>query len=615
MCGINGFNFIDKKLIESMNSAIKHRGPDDEGIFTDRNISLGNVRLSVLDLSKAGRQPMTYKHRNRLVTIVHNGEVYNFLEIKKRLEKKGYEFKSRTDTEVILASYIEWGYKCVNNFNGMWAFVIYDPAKNLFFCSRDRLGQKPFYYYFDGKKFIFSSELKGIIKHKYLRLNQKEKINKEALELYFALGFIPSPYTIYTNTFKLEPRQSLIFNLDSKKIKKWFYYKIPKYNPINDSRKLIEEGRNLLKDAVRLRMISDVPIGALLSGGLDSSTTVGFMKELTDIKNLHTFSIGFEGEYDETPFITIVKEYFNTNHHQYQFTERDFEELIEIYSFIYDEPLSDSSGFPTYKLCKKAREYITVALSGDGGDEIFGGYHEHIVGYRMDFIRKIPKFLRLLLSKIPAKRNLNNYASLFLLKKAFKASLYDPTLFFIKALEGEIFLPEVFRNWTIKKMRDCNKYNVDSIAEAFRLYDMLYNTLPDNYLAKVDRASMAEALEVRSPFLDYRFIEFSQKIPTKWKTDLFHTKILMRDIIKGILPNEIIYRSKQGFVPPLQEWILNKKHESFLLHSLDLLKDLSPELYFFLKDKALKEKNKLYGRYKIRLFLFGKWMEKWIKSV
>lgn len=596
-----------------MNRATKHRGPDDEGIFTDLDVSLGLVRLSILDLSKAGKQPMIYKHKNKTVIIVFNGEIYNFLEIREKLEKKRYKFNSRTDTEVIVASYLEWGYDCVKYFNGMWAFVIYDPEKKIFFCSRDRLGQKPFYYFFDKKRFIFSSELKGILAHQDLSLNKKKNINKVAVNLYFTLGFIPSPYTIYNNTFKLEPRQNMVFDLTTKVIKKWYYYKIPKYKPINNPKKLIEEGRKLLKDAVRLRMIADVPVGALLSGGLDSSTTVGVMKELTSIKNLHTFSIGFEGKYDETPFINTVKEHFGTQHHHYYFTEHDFEELIETYSYIYDEPLGDYSGFPTYKISKIAREHITVALSGDGGDEIFAGYPEYIMGYRMDLLKKIPKFVRIILSKIPAKKNLNGYTSLFLLKKAFNVSLYDPTLFYAKALENEIAIPEICKKWTTEKLRFCVQQNGNSLAEILRLYDLLFNTLPDNFLAKVDRASMANALEVRSPFLDYRFIEFSQKIPTKWKVDLFRTKKLMREITKNILPNEIVYRGKRGFVAPLQKWILDKKYEPFLKHSSKILKDLSPELYHFFIEKVLKENNKLYGLYKIRLFLFGKWVERWIK--
>jgi asparagine synthase (glutamine-hydrolysing) len=612
VCGINGFNFLNKSQAELMNRSIKHRGPDDEGVFFDANVTLGHVRLAILDLSKAGRQPMIYEHRNSSAVIVFNGEVYNFAEVKDELEKKGYSFNSRTDTEVILASYLEWGFDCVQHFNGMWAFAIYDPSKMILFCSRDRLGVKPLYYFYDKQKFVFSSELKGILTHNDLSLNRIENINKDAVDLYFALGYIPSPYTIFNNTFKLEPRQNLVFDLKKKTIKKWYYYTIPKYDPVYDSGKLIEEGRNILRDAVKLRMIADVPIGAFLSGGLDSSTTVAAMREFTDISNLHTFSIGFEGEYDETPFINVAKNYFNTIHHHYYFKQHDFEESIDTYAYIYDEPFCDYSGFPTYKLCKMAREYVTVALSGDGGDEIFGGYPEHIIGYRMHFLRKIPKSLRVVLSKIPAKENLDGYSSPYLLKKAANVSLYDPKLFFAKALERELVLPEVYKDWTATKLSVCLEFGANNFAEVLRLYDLMFNTLPDNYLVKVDRASMAHALEVRSPFLDYRFVEFSQKIPTEWKVDLFKSKKFMRKLVKGIVPDEILHRKKRGFVAPLQLWILDQKYEHYLTKALEYLKDLNPELYQFFNERVFKKENKLYGLYKIRLFLFGKWFERWI---
>ena len=614
LCGINGFNFSDRHQAEMMNKAIKHRGPDDEGVFTDSGVTLGHVRLAILDLSKAGKQPMVYEQDGKSATIVFNGEVYNFETIRKELESKGYTFNSRTDTEVILASYLEWGFDCINHFNGMWAFAIFDPSKMILFCSRDRLGVKPFHYFLDKDKFIFSSELKGILTHDNLALNSKENINVDALNLYFTLGYIPSPYTIYNNVFKLEARQNLIFDLTTKETKKWYYYKIPKYEPENNPKKLIEEGRKLLKDAVRLRMIADVPIGAFLSGGLDSTTTVGMMSEFTDVKNLHTFSIGFEGKYDETPFINIAKEYFHSKHHHSYFVQDDFEKLIDTYAYIFDEPLSDYSGFPTLTLSKMAREHVTVALSGDGGDEIFGGYPAHMIGYRMHMIRKIPRFLRVLLSKIPANENLDGYVSLYLLKKAFQVSLYDPTLFFANALETDLFLPNIYKEWTQDKLKFCIDSGANNFADVLRLYDLLFNTLSDNYLQKVDKASMTYALEVRSPFLDYRFAEFSQRIPTDMKVDLFKSKKLLKEITKGIVPDEIRRRRKRGFIPPLQDWILDERYATFLRQTADRLNEIDPELSRFLNEKVLGKANKMYGLYKIRLFLFGIWFEKWINK-
>ncbi len=614
MCGINGFNFSDRHQAEIMNKAIKHRGPDDEGVFTDPSVTLGHVRLAIIDLSKAGKQPMAYEQNGKSATIVFNGEIYNFEDIRKELEGKGYLFNSKTDTEVILASYLEWGFNCLDHFNGMWAFVIFDRSKMILFCSRDRLGIKPFHYFLDKDKFVFSSELKGILTHEDLSLNRKENINIEALNLYFSLGFIPAPYTIYNKVFKLEARQNLVFDLKNKKNKKWYYYRIPKYEPEHNSQKLIEEGRKLLKDAVRLRMIADVPIGAFLSGGIDSTTIVGVMSEFTDVRNLHTFSIGFEGKNDETPFINIAKDYFHSKHHHSYFVQDDFEKLIDTYAYIFDEPLSDTAGFPTLTLSKMAREHVTVALSGDGGDEIFGGYGTYIFGYRIQMIRRIPRVLRVLLSKIPANENLNGTTYLQMLKEAFQVSLGDPTFFLANTLETDIFTPKIYKEWTKEKLKLCIDSGTSNFADVLRLYDLLFNTVPDNYLQKVDKASMANALEVRSPFLDYRFVEFSQKIPTGQKVDLFKSKKLMKELTKGIIPDEIRHRSKMPFSPPLHDWIIDEKYAAFLKQMADRLNDLDPKLSSFFNEKVLTNKNKFHPLYRIRLFLFGVWFEKWINK-
>ena len=612
MCSITGFNWNDSNLIKKMNNSLKHRGPEGSGTYTDNLVSLGHRRLAIIDLTERGKQPMEYEQKGRKAVITYNGEIYNFLELRKKLEKRDYKFKSNTDTEVILASYLEWGYECVKKFNGMWAFCIYDPQKKILFCSRDRMGQKPFYYYYDGERFIFASEIKGIITAK--KINKKENICKEAVQLYFALGFIPAPWTIYEKICKLEARQNLVFNLNKKEIKKWYYWDLSDYKPIYDKNRLIKEGRKLLYDAVKLRMRSDVPVGAFLSGGLDSSSVVGVMKDYTDLNKLHTFSIGFKDKkYDETPYIKITKNYFNTIHHHYYFDEKDFKKLMNIYSFVYDEPFGDYSGFPTYCVSKMAKQFVTVVLSGDGGDEIFGGYLNHVNGYRMDLIRKFPKIFRILFSRLPIKKNLNGIANLYLLKEAFGLSLINPERFYAESIKEDAIRPNIYKKWTIEKMKFCLGKGNNKLGEALRIFDLLFNTLSNNFLVKVDRASMANALEVRSPFLDYRFAEFSQKIPTEWKIDLFKTKKLMREIIKDILPNEIVNRGKQGFTPPLDKWILERKYLNEILEKVEVLKGIDYELYKFFKEKVFKNKEQsLYRNYLIRLFLFIIWWEKWI---
>ncbi len=628
MCGINGiirFNEdILREELELMNKSIKHRGPDDDGTYTsfkkDYSIGLGHVRLSILDLSEKGHQPMGYNIEkdkiiyedsgldNADIIIAYNGEVYNYLELK---EKYNLKTETGTDTEVILKLYNNLGFDCVKEFNGMWAFCIFDKRKNIIFCSRDRLGQKPFYYYWDGKEFIFSSELKGIISVK--PINKKENINKDAVDLYFSLGFIPSPYSIYKNVFKLEARQNLIFDLNKKEIKKEYYWELPDYNPVYDKKKLIEEGKKLLCDAVKIRMRSDVPVGAFLSGGLDSSAVVGIMKEYTDLSKLHTFSIGFEGKYDETYYINIVKDHFKTNHHHYYFKEEDFEELIDKYSWIYDEPFGDYSGFPTYKVSELAKQFVTVSLSGDGGDEIFGGYRFHLISKRIEYLKKIPESIRMLFLRILDINLLKNFNFLFLIKEAVKLSLAENYKFYSELLEGDFIYGKKGKYWVENNLKYCMEITNNNLPETVRIFDLLFRTLSDNFLVKVDRASMANALEVRSPFLDYRFAEFSQKIPNEFKVNFFKTKKLMREIIKDILLDEIVNRGKGGFEPPLDKWILNEKYGSILDNGIAILEDVGLEhLVKFYKTKILKKNNKLYNIYKIRLFLFVKWWKKWI---
>lgn len=245
MCGINGFNFSDRTRVNLMNEAIRHRGPDSEGVFSDEPVTLGNVRLAIQDLSTSGNQPMTYRHNDRIATITYNGEIYNFAHIRARLSAKGYTFESKSDTEVVVASYIDSGYDSVEAFNGMWGFAIYDPGNHALFCSRDRVGKKPFYYYVDDACFVFSSKLKGILSQDYLHVNRKTNINKEAVNLYFGLGYIPSHYMIYQSVCKLEPRQNLVFNLANREITKWSYYDVPRYEPIKDWKTLVDEGRRL----------------------------------------------------------------------------------------------------------------------------------------------------------------------------------------------------------------------------------------------------------------------------------------------------------------------------------------------------------------------------------
>ncbi|ODS37784.1 MAG: asparagine synthase (glutamine-hydrolyzing) [Candidatus Altiarchaeales archaeon WOR_SM1_86-2] len=596
MCGINGFNWDEKELVESMNDVIKHRGPDGNGTYTSNLVSLGHVRLAIIDLTEKGKQPMEYEYNGRKIIIIHNGEIYNFLELRKKLEEKGYKFKSNTDTEVILASYLEYGENCVNKFNGMWAFCIYDVDKKILFLSRDRFGKKPLYYYFDGNRFIFSSEIKGILVH-----NIEKKLSNEAINLYFVLpysGFIPSPYSIYQNIKKLQPRKNIVFDLEKKELKLNNYYDFPEYNPRDNKEELIKIGREILDDATRLRLISDVPVGAFLSGGLDSSSVVGTMAKYVDLSKLHTFSIGFEGEYDETNYMNRVVEHYGTNHHHKYFGINDFFGLIEkdnIYHY-YDEPFGDYSMFPTYEISKFAKKYVGVSLSGDGGDEMFGGYNAHRRAAQLQFMGKIPKFMRnIIYNLIPDDKS---FGSSWQLKKGLKLSLSPERDYFKYLGEGAFYINEDYLNWIGPRWRNGLLRNKNFIEGVIKM-DAEYLTLADHFLTKVDGASMAHALEIRSPYLDFRFAGLSSKIPVKWKVNFFKTKILMREIIKTRVPEKIVNRSKQGFTPPIIEWFetnkdLNSLFENCWKEFLSIVEiKENNELIKYL-DKILISNNKVY---------------------
>ncbi len=596
MCGINGFNWDDKELAKRMDDTIKHRGPDSDGVYTDKQVSLAHTRLAIMDLSERGKQPMEYEHNDKKVVIVHNGEIYNFLEIKKELEEKGYKFKSDTDTEVILAGYIEWGFKCVKKFNGMWAFCIYDLDKKIFFLSRDRFGKKPIYYYFNGERFIFSSEIKGILVH-----DVERKLNKEAINLYFVLpysGFIPSPHSIYSGIKKLPARTNLIFDIGKKEIKLNSYYDLPEYNPKNSKEELIKRSKEILDDSTRLRLISDVPVGAFLSGGLDSSSVVGTMAKYIDISNLHTFSIGFEGEYDETPYMQEVADFYGTKHHHKYFEKNDFFRLVEkdnIY-YYYDEPFGDTSMFPIYELSKFAKKYVSVSLSGDGGDEMFGGYNSHKRAAQLELMRKIPKFMRNTACKMLPDDS--SFGFTWQLKKGLKLSVASEKDYFKYLGEDAFYLNKDYLSW-IEPLWNKTLSKQKNFVEAIIKMDVEYLTLADHFLTKTDRASMGAALEIRSPYLDYRFAELSSEIPAKWKVSPFKTKILMREIIKERVPKGIVKRRKQGFTPPIIEWFEKDNDMNSLFKDcwddflkIDEVKE-DQDLIGYL-NKMLISKNKIY---------------------
>lgn len=617
MCGINGFNFNDSSLIIKMNSLLKHRGPDGSSYFNNDSISLGHARLSIIDLSEVATQPMTFEFNGYTYVIVFNGEIYNYIEIRQQLIATGkYTFKSLSDTEVILAAFIEWGEKCVDIFNGMWAFVIYDLLNEKLFLSRDRLGVKPLYYYSKNEKFIFSSEIKGILCHKKLGLQNHSSISKESIDLYFSLGYIPAPFTIYSDINKLEAGTNMNVSLINGKIlNKYKYYEYPISEKIGSKKDLIEEGKYLLKDSTRLRMRSDVPVGAFLSGGLDSTSIVGEMANFTSLNNLHTFSIGFDDKtLDETAFINIASNYFQTNHHHHIFNETDFLESLLKYSEFFDEPFGDYSALAGFKVSQIARKYSTVVLSGDGGDEIFGGYPIYNAGFIYDKISLLPEKIRKIISNslnIVAHDN----SQIYKIKQLIDLTLSNKSEFYSNLYNNHRYKPNIYKEWTIENLNRSLSYANNSMADGLRIYDLLFNTLSNNYLVKVDRTSMANSIEVRSPFLDYRFINFSQKVPTSLKVNFKDSKILMREIIRDIVPNEILNRNKMGFTPPIKKWLYNILNKTLFEKYITYTEFFSLDLAIYYRKIFYNENyNKLKEYELIKLIIFAKWYEFWIQN-
>ena len=613
MCGINGFNFKNDELAMAMNKEIIHRGPDNQSVWSNDNITFGHVRLSIIDTSDAGNQPFHYTCNGNTYDMVFNGEIYNYVEIRETLKALGYIFNTLSDTEVILAAYDYWGEECVNQFNGMWAFCILNNQKNILFCSRDRLGVKPLNYYFKDGKFIFSSELKGILKHDYLKINHKNNINKESVDLYFSCGFIPAPYTIFNNVYKLEASHNLIYSIDSNTFTKYRYYKPLKQKAIHNKEILLKELDYLYTDSIKLRMRSDVPVGSFLSGGIDSTGIVYGILNQSEIKKFHTFSVGFEGRFDETPYVNLAANNLkNVSHHHEYYHKYDWKNDQDTYTFVYDEPFGDYSGFPTLHVSKMAKQLVTVVQSGDGGDEIFGGYAPYQRALIIDKVRMLPAFLREVLLFILNKQN-----SLRLrpVKEALKLSLVKNEYYIADFLDNERFVSDVFKSWSVEKLSECLEFTDNNLSEGLRMFDLMYFTLSDKYLTKVDKASMYYSIEVRSPFLDYRFIDYSLKIPTKYKVDLKNNKILLKEYFNKKLPNipnKIITRKKQGFTPPLRDWIQDDDFFDSIDDYLEIFKPINENIYHFVKKIRKQPQLKSNLEFLIRFKIFINWYNMWV---
>ena len=605
MCGILGFNWRDEQLASKLSLSIKHRGPDQDGFYYDQNLSLAHRRLSIVDLSEKGRQPMSVD--NGRFTIVFNGEIFNFQELRAELSATGYIFKSQSDTEVLLAAYQKYGKDVLEKLNGQFAFAIYDQLENILFLARDRAGINPLYYYLADGEFIFASELKVI-----LESGIKKEINTSALNYYFLYGHTGRRQTILNNCFKLEAGSFLIFDLAKKEIvenKKYWQLEIKsQISDETEAKKLILEN---LDRAVKERMVADVPVGAFLSGGVDSSAVVAMMSRYT--KDLNTFSVKFDhDDFDESNFAEIVSKKFKTNHHVISFSAQDVKDLIPELVFHYDEPFADPSMIPTFLVSRVARQKVTVSLSGDGGDELFGGYDSYSLYNSVKNQAKWPAFLNRSLAL--ACRLSGKLARA---GKFFDLAAEDPKLRFA------VFRSFIYKNEIKRFLKTepekiyreyADSYQKDNYLEEATNIDF-HNYLVDDVLAKVDRASLGNSLESRPPLLDHRMMELAFNISSDLKIKNKQTKYIFKKSLEGILPDEIIYRPKKGFGVPLKYYLKNELKglvEKYVINYS--AHDFYKREYIEDIKKALNEKQwqRDYSRPIWAILMFNLWYERWI---
>ncbi len=577
MCGICGVVNLDGRpvtpeILQSMTASIAHRGPDAEGAFFDAGeggspaVGLGHRRLAIIDLSPSAAQPMT--NSSRTLAIVFNGEIYNFKELRLKLEKDhGHMFRSSSDTEVVLRLYEELGERCVDQLDGMFAFAIWDQRRRHLFLARDRVGKKPLYYVKRGTTFAFASEVKALLCHPEVA----PELSHEALPHYFLFGYPPAGRTFYQDILQLPPAHTMTLTAEGRP-------HIRRYWNLEFSRKAgaqpsLEEAsseiRRLLTEAVRKRLVADVPLGAFLSGGVDSSIIVGIMSRLMD-KPVKTFSLGFTGdpEFDETPFARQVASHFRTDHTEF-IVEPKAIDLVETIVRHYDGPFGDSSAIPTLIVSRLTRQHVTVALNGDGGDELFAGYLRFQACLAADHVpSSVSRIISLALNAFPDPKGYHHW-----LRRAQRFFAGAPSPFFERLQRWiavfdddlpQLLRPEVFKHIEVSEIG----YPPEIIAQTASLstlskllYVNFATYLPEDLLVKADRATMAYGLEGRSPFLDQRLMEYVAGLPDDFKLRWGTTKYILKKTFADLLPAEILHRSKRGFGVPLGVWFRGELRE------------------------------------------------------
>ncbi len=548
MCG---FYFSTIKYtqvqVEDKLKRFNFRGPDYSSIKEVDNICLGHNRLSIIDLDERSAQPFLYEH----LYIVFNGEIYNYVEIKESLLQLGYKFRTTSDTEVICAAYIEYGEECLNHFNGMFAFVIYNTHSKRIFGARDRLGKKPFYYSLhNGEGLECSSQLAAI------KLLNNFQISDSAICDYLNWGYIPEPKSIYNEISKLPAGNYFIYDTYKKDFNLFQYYDLPKDKKfLGDFEEAKTELHKLALDSVKIRLLSsDVPVGIFLSGGIDSSLVTALAARISD-KPINTFSVKFNSkEFDESEHASLIAKHLKSNHHTIECDVNQEEDLLENFSYFYDEPFADSSALPSLLLAKYTKENVTVALSGDGGDEFFLGYERYKY-----LINASKLYQKLSYFRIPV-------ANILKLIPKYKAKIISNALLSSSTIE-ELYLNNITsmdKSWynctfriedipNIDYLLNSNKSFIERVSD-FEIKSYMNNDI----ITKVDRASMAYSLEVRSPLMDYRILEFAKSLPFEFKISKGKQKFILKDLLESYVPKELIDRPKAGFSVPLSDWFKNK---------------------------------------------------------
>ena len=573
MCGICGFCFSDKRpvdlgILAKMTSALKHRGPDDEGYYTDAGVALGHRRLSIIDLD-TGRQPV--HNEDKTIYVILNGEIYNFPEIKRELERRGHRFYTKTDTEVLVHLYEEREERCVESLNGMFAFAIWDAKRKKLLLARDRIGIKPLFYAYNGKGLAFASEPKALLQLPWI----EGRLDPQSLSHYLSYDFIPAPYCIYEDIRKVPPGHQVVYQYGRLRCEQYWDLDLrDRFKGDPDERELCELIWGEFCRGVRRHLISDVPLGVLLSGGIDSTSVLAALR-YEGVDDVKTFSIGFEDpSFDESRYFRRAASFFETEHHEEVFAPRKLIDILPEVASILDEPLADASIMPTYLLSRFTRGSVKVALGGDGGDELFAGYPTYqaflLSRYYERFPRMVKSLFESMVKRLPV--SFDNMSLDFRAKKFIHGTPYPPVErqyiwmgTFSTDEKKELLAPGIKG-----RLGDFNSFDVlhdylKDKAFSSELGKLLYVDtklyLQDGVLVKVDRASMAHGLEVRVPFLDHRFVELVTGLPEGLKLKGFTTKYLWKKATKGRIPDEIERRGKKGFGIPIAKWLCGELKE------------------------------------------------------